>query len=182
MAFLLNARSSLPQCHIHLVSQTKLSDLAARTLIDSQKTSTTWYTLKNVCCKFKCYKKTHIQELTAVADEVSSTSFSLEIRKLATSNCLLFLVGMNRSPPALEGVFWVLLFFPFKRHWMFINMVTLQPYSDNELDTADSYLVFYWGFWKGSLICWRSCLVRGSSCWSWKCWLSSATSPSGRSW
>lgn len=55
--------------------------------------------------------------LTAVEDEVSSTgSFSLEIRKLATSNCLLFLVGMNRSPPALEGVFWVLPFFPVERH------------------------------------------------------------------
>ncbi len=55
--------------------------------------------------------------LTAVEDAVSSTgSFSLEIRKLATSNCLLFLVGMNRSPPALEGVFWVLPFFPVWRH------------------------------------------------------------------
>lgn len=92
-----------------------------------------------------------MQELTAVEDEVSSTgSFSLEIRKLATSNCLLFLVGMNRSPPALEGVFWVLPFFPFKRDIECVTLKTLQHYNDKELD---SYLGFYWGFWKGSLIC-----------------------------
>lgn len=106
-----------------------------------------------------------MQELTAVDDEVSSTgSFSLEIRKLATSNCLLFLVGMNRSPPALEGVFWVLPFFPFKRDIECVTLRTLQHYNDKELDLYDSYLVFYWGFWKGSLICWCSCLVRGSLC------------------
>lgn len=42
----------------------------------------------------------------------STGSFSLEMRKLATSNCLAFLTGMNRSPPAFEGVLWFLPFFP----------------------------------------------------------------------
>lgn len=40
---------------------------------------------------------------------MSTGSFSFESRKLATSICLLFLVGMKRSPPILEGVCFLFL-------------------------------------------------------------------------
>lgn len=52
------------------------------------------------------------RHLTAVLVELfaSTGSFSFDSRKLATSICLLFLVGMKRSPPILDGV--TFLFFP----------------------------------------------------------------------
>lgn len=40
---------------------------------------------------------------------MSTGSFSFESRKLATSICLLFLMGMKRSPPILEGVCFLFL-------------------------------------------------------------------------
>lgn len=43
---------------------------------------------------------------------VSMGSFSLVRRKLATSICLAFRVGMKRSPPTLFGVHWVFPFLP----------------------------------------------------------------------
>lgn len=47
-----------------------------------------------------------LKSLTDVAAEgfVAIGSFSFESRKLAKSICLLFLVGIKRSPPAFEGV------------------------------------------------------------------------------
>ena len=39
-------------------------------------------------------------------------SFSFDSKKLATSICLLFRVGMYRSPPTFEGVDWVFPFLP----------------------------------------------------------------------
>lgn len=51
-----------------------------------------------------------VTQLTDVTDVfVSAGSFSFVSRKVATSICLLFLMGMKRSPPILDGVCFLFL-------------------------------------------------------------------------
>lgn len=62
-----------------------------------------------VCLIYQKHMADEENQPTVTVLFTSTGSFSFESRKLATSICLLFLMGMKRSPPILEGVCFLFL-------------------------------------------------------------------------